>query len=75
MADKNLQLAMEIEEKKQMQKAAKEQFLYKLGNPVPAPILTEQEIDNLLASIRNPEGQTCLNVQDGSEQVAYGSIM
>ena len=29
LSDKNLQLAMELEQKKQMQKAAKEQFLYK----------------------------------------------
>ena len=61
LSDKNVQLAMELEQKKQMQKAAKEQFLYKLGNKKLAPIVTDEEIENLLACIRNPEAQMCSN--------------
>ena len=62
LSDKNFQLAMELEQKKQMQKAAKEQFLYKLGNQTPAPIMTDKEIEDLLACIRNPEAQMYSNL-------------
>ena len=52
LTDKNFELITELEEKRQMKRIAKEQFLYKLGNPTPIVIPTAEEIDNFLACIK-----------------------
>ena len=52
LTDGNFQMVMELVEKRQMKKAAKEQFLYKLGNLAPPLLPTVEDIDSFLASIK-----------------------
>ena len=51
LTDKNFEIITELEEKRQMKRIAKEQFLYKLGNPATV-IPTAEDIDSFLASIK-----------------------